>query len=253
MSEGQFTLYAQRIVSLGPGQPARPRCEILLRLPDENGGLETADAFLPHAERYRLMPAIDRWVVRQTVALLGQWHRDHPHCALPLCSINLSASSLHDESLIFHVREYLTEHRLPAESICFEITEGAALGSFAQTVRLISEIRATGCGVGLEDFGHGLTSFAYLKALLVDYVKISGHYVRGVADDPVYGALVRAVSEIGRLMGITTIAEDVESDSSLEKLRELEVAYAQGHAVAAPEPLVDNNGELVLPCFQHSA
>ena len=251
--EGQFKLYAQRIVSLAPEPRARPRCEILLRLPDESGGLETAAAFLPYAERFQLVPAIDRWVVRQTISLLGQWHRDHPHCALPLCAINLSASSLHDKSLVLHVRECLAEHRLPAESLCFEMTEGVALGSFSETVRFISEIRETGCGVGLEDFGHGFTSFNYLKALPVDYLKISGHYVRGVAADPVYGTLVKAVSEIGRFMGLTTIAEDVESDSCLERLRELEVAYAQGHAVASPEPLVDNDGELVLPCFERWA
>jgi diguanylate cyclase (GGDEF)-like protein/PAS domain S-box-containing protein len=253
VKEEQFALYAQRIVALTPEHPARPRCEILLRLPDERGGLETAETFLPQAERYRLVPAIDRWVVRQTIALLGQWHRDHPRCMLPLCSINLSASSLHDDALIPHVREYLTESGLPAESICFEITEGAALGSFSETVRLISEIRAVGCGVGLEDFGHGLTSFAYLKALLVDYVKISGHYVRGVAEDPVYGTLVRAVSEIGHIMGIATIAEDVQTESSLAKLRDLQVAYAQGHAVAPPEPLVDKDGQLALPCLEQEA
>ncbi len=94
----------------------------------------------------------------------------------------------------------------------FEIAEAAALGNFAQLVRLISELRAAGCGVGLDDFGSGLTSFAYLKALPVDYVKIGGHYVRRVVDDPVYGTLVSAVNEVGRIMGITTIAEEVESD-----------------------------------------
>ena len=199
------------------------------------------------------MPEIDRWVVRQTIDLLGQWHRDHPRCVLPLCSINLSASSLHDETLIAHVREYLSESRLPADSICFEITEGAALGSFSETVRLISEIRAVGCGIGLEDFGHGLTSFAYLKALPVDYLKISGHYVRGVDEDPVYGTLVRAVSKIGQILGIATIAEDVETESSLATLRELEVAYAQGQAVAPPEPLVDKDGQLAVPCLEREA
>jgi Amt family ammonium transporter len=223
-----------------------------LRLPDESGGLLSADAFLPHAARHRLIPAIDRWVVRHTVELVSAWHRDHPECALPLCSINLSASSLQDEDLIHAAREYLAQHRLPPEAISFEITEAAALGDVARTVRLISEIRAAGCGVGLEDFGNGLTSFAYLRALVVDYVKISGHYVRGVADDPVYGTLVSTVNQIGRIMGITTIAEDVETDAVLHKLRELEVAYAQGHVVAAPEPLLDAGGAVRLPCLQSS-
>ena len=252
VDEGHFQLYAQAIVPLAPEHPARPRCEILLRLPDEHGGVETADAFLPQAERHRLMPAIDRWVVRQTVAVLGQWHRDHPEFELPLCSINLSVSSLDDADLIPAVREYLTQHRLPPEALCFEIAEAAALGNFAQLVRLISEIRATGCGVGLDNFGNSLASFAHLKALSVDYVKIGGHYVRGVADDPVYGTLVRAVNEIGRIMGITTIAEEVESETILQKLRGLGVGYAQGHAVAPPAPLVDRDGQVTLPHVQRT-
>src|SRR5437762_2414728 len=240
------------IVPLAPELPARPRCEILLRLPDERGGVETADAFLPQAERHRLMPAIDRWVVRQTAAVLGQWHRDHPELELPLCSINLSVSSLDDPDLVPAVREYLNQHRLPPEALCFEIAEAAALGNFAQLVRLISEIRTTGCGVGLDNFGNSLASFAHLKALSVDYVKIGGHYVRGVADDPVYGTLVKAVNEIGRIMGITTIAEEVESETILQKLRGLGVGYAQGHAVAPPAPLVDRDGQVALPPVQGS-
>jgi len=252
VDEGHFQLYAQRIVPLAPDTLTRPRCEILLRLPDERGGMETPDVFLPQAERYRLTPAIDRWVVRQTVALLGRWHRDHPECELPLCSINLSVSSLDDDGLIPGVREYLAEQRLPPGVLCFEIGEAAALGNFAQTVRLISEIRAAGCGVGLDDFGNGLTSFAHLKALPVDYVKIGGHYVRGVLEDPVYGTLVSTVNQIGRILGITTIAEEVETEPVLHKLRALGVGYAQGHAVAPPEPLADAEGEVALPWLQRS-
>src|SRR5437667_307148 len=252
VDEGHFELYAQAIVPLAPEHPARPRCEILLRLPDARGGVETADAFLPQAERHRLMPAIDRWVVRQTATVLGQWHREHPELELPLCAINLSVSSLDDADLIPAVREYLTQRRLPPEALCFEIAEAAALGNFAQLVRLISEIRATGCGVGLDNFGNSLASFAHLKALSVDYVKIGGHYVRGVADDPVYGTLVRAVNEIGRIMGITTIAEEVESETILQKLRGLGVGYAQGHAVAPPAPLVDRDGQVTLPHVQRT-
>src|SRR5438094_798054 len=252
VDKGHFELYAQAIVPLAPEHPARPRCEILLRLPDARGGVETADAFLPQAERHRLMPAIDRWVVRQTATVLGQWHREHPELELPLCAINLSVSSLDDADLIPAVREYLTQRRLPPEALCFEIAEAAALGNFAQLVRLISEIRATGCGVGLDNFGNSLASFAHLKALSVDYVKIGGHYVRGVADDPVYGTLVRAVNEIGRIMGITTIAEEVESETILQKLRGLGVGYAQGHAVAPPAPLVDRDGQVTLPHVQRT-
>jgi len=251
VDEGSFQLYAQAIVPLAEPR-ARPRCEILLRLRDEHGGVELPDSFLLHAERYRLMPAIDRWVVRQTVALLGQWHRDHPQCELPLCSINLSVSSLDDADLVAEVREYLVQHRLPPETLCFEIAEAAALGNFSQLVRLISEIRATGCGVGLDGFGNSLPSFVHLKALSLDFVKIAGHYVRGVIEDPVYGTLVSTVNEIGRIMGIATIADEVENETILERLRVLGVGYAQGHAVAPPAPLADQEGEVILPCVQRS-
>jgi len=252
LAESRFQLYSQAIVPLVPEPRGRPRCEILLRLPVEHGGLETPDSFIPQAERSHLMPAIDRWVVRQTVALLGQWQRDHPECELPLCAINLSASSLDDADLVPAVREYLTQQRLPPDALCFEIAEAAALGNYAQLVRFISEIRATGCGVGLDDFGNSLTSFAYRKALSVDFVKISGHYVRGIVDDPVYGTLVSTVNEVGRIMGIVTIAEEVENETILHKLRALGVGYAQGHAVAPPLPLTDAEGDVALPCVQRS-
>src|SRR5256714_13035446 len=241
VDEGKFELYAQPIVPLAREHPARPRCEILLRLPDEHGGVETADAFLPQAERHRLMPAIDRWVVRQTVAVLGQWHRDHPEFALPLCSINLSVSSLDDADLIPAVREYLTQHRLPPEALCFEIAEAAALGNFAQLVRLISEIRTTGCGVGLDNFGNSLASFAHLKALSVDYVKIGGHHLRGVADGPVYRTPAQAAHQIGRIMGIVPTPEEARQENILGKLRGLGVGDAQGAVVAPPAPPVDKD------------
>jgi diguanylate cyclase (GGDEF)-like protein/PAS domain S-box-containing protein len=250
LDEGRFRLYAQPIVPLLPEPGKRPRCEILLRLPDEHGNPQPAASFLPQAERYNLMPAIDRWVVSRTIELLGRWHRNHPDCELPLCSINLSASSLDDESLVPRLREQLAQHRLPPEALCFEIAEAAALANFAQTVRFISEVRTTGCGVALDDFGNGVLSFTYLKALAVDFLKIGGHYVRGVVDDPVYGTIVAAVNQVGRLMGIATIAEEVDSEPVLNRLRHLGIAYAQGHAVAVAEPLADSDGELVLPCFQ---
>ncbi len=253
VDEGHFHLYAQPIVPLVPEQRARPRCEILLRLPDEQGSLQPAASFLPQAERYNLMASIDRWVVRRTIELLGGWHRSHPECELPLCSINISAASLEEESLVSHLREQLAEHRLPPSALCFEIAEATVLANFAQTVRFISEIRKTGCGVALDDFGNGLHSFAYLKALAVDFLKIGGHYVRGVIDDPVYGTIVSAVNEIGAHMGIATIAEEVESEPILDRLRNLGIGYAQGHAVAVPKPLVDAEGEVVgLPCFQQT-
>jgi diguanylate cyclase (GGDEF)-like protein/PAS domain S-box-containing protein len=250
LEEGRFHLYAQPIVPLVPERRARPRCEILLRLPDERGHLQPAASFLPQAERYNLMPAIDRWVISRTIELMGKWHREHPECELPLCCINLSGSSLDDESLVPRLQEQLSQHRLPPAALCFEIAEAAALANFAQTVRCISELRRTGCEVALDDFGSGLHSFAYLKALAVDFLKIGGHYVRGVVDDPVYGTIVAAVNQISHLMGIATIAEEVDSEPVLDRLRNLGIGYAQGHALALPVPLADTDGEVSLPCLQ---
>ncbi|MEO8090785.1 MAG: EAL domain-containing protein, partial [Gemmatimonadales bacterium] len=251
LAEGRFHLYAQSIMPLLPESTARTRCEILLRLPDERGNLQPASAFLPQAERYNLMPAIDRWVINRTIELVGGWHRNHPECELPLCSINLSAASLEDENLVPRLREQLSQHRLPPQTLCFEIAEAAALSNFAHTVRFISEIRMTGCGVALDDFGNGVLSFAYLKALAVDFLKIGGHYVGGVVDDPVYGTIVTAVNQVGRLMGIATIAEEVDSEPVLNRLRTMGIGYAQGRAVAAPEPLADAEGEMIFPCFSN--
>jgi diguanylate cyclase (GGDEF)-like protein/PAS domain S-box-containing protein len=250
LKDGQFHLYAQRIVALLAEGSARPRCEILLRLHDERGSLQPAATFLPLADRYNLMPAIDRWVIRQTSQVVGNWHRSHPGHELPLCCINISAASLDDENIIRTVREQLAEHQLPPKALCFEIAEAAALGNFAQTVRFISEMRATGCGVALDDFGGGVHSFAHLKALPVDFLKIGGHYVRGVVNDPVYGTMVAAVNQIGRLLGIATIAEEVDSEPVMERLRNLGIDYAQGHAVALPEPFTNSNGEVAHACFQ---
>jgi diguanylate cyclase (GGDEF)-like protein/PAS domain S-box-containing protein len=253
LENGHFHLYAQAIVPLVPERTARPRCEILLRLPDDREGLQPAASFVPQAERYNLMPAIDRWVVRRTIELLGRWHRDHPECELPLCSINLSVSSLDDAGLIPALRDSLAQHRLPPNALCFEIAEAAALGNLAQTVRFISGIHATGCSVALDDFGGGANTFVNLKALPIDFLKIRGHYVRGVVDDPVYGTIVSTVNQVGAILGIATIAEEVDSKPVLDRLRNLGIRYAQGHAVAPPAPLTNTDGKVDLPCYRRSA
>ncbi len=253
VDEGHFHLYAQAIVPLQPERPARPRFEVLLRLPDGQGRMQAAADFLPQAERYNLMPAIDRWVVRETIALLGQWRREHPDSELPMCSINLSASALADDGLVPLLEQQMAKYGIPSETLCFEIAETAVLGNLARTLRFLSGIRATGCGVALEDFGSGVTSFTYLKTLPVDFVKIGGQFIWGVVDDPMYGSIVGAVNQIGRSMGISTIAKQVGSEPVLRKLRALGIGYAQGHALTAPVPLTDSDGRVVMGGLQRSA
>jgi diguanylate cyclase (GGDEF)-like protein/PAS domain S-box-containing protein len=250
LQDGKFHLFAQAIVPLVPDRAMRPRCEILLRLADDHGHPQPAASFLPQAERYHLMPAIDRWVVRRTIELLGTWREENPDCQLPLCSINLSNATLHDDTLIPTLRDHLAQFRLPPEALCFEVAESAALGNFAETVRFLSAIRDTGCGIALDDFGSGLNSLAYLKAMPVDFLKISGHYVRGVVDDPIYGTIVAAVNKVGRHMGIATVAGQVESEPVLSRLRSMGIGYAQGNVVSPPQPLADDDGTAFMQCVQ---
>jgi diguanylate cyclase (GGDEF)-like protein/PAS domain S-box-containing protein len=253
VEEGQFELYAQRMVPLQPENAARARFEILLRLPDGKGQMEVAGEFLPQAARYNLMPAIDRWVISGAIAVLGQWHRDHPDSELPVCSINLSASALVDDKLVPEIERQLTEQGLPAGAFCFEVAESAALSNLAGAVRFLSEIRAAGCGMALEDFGGSVSSFTYLKTLPVDFLKIGGHFVRGVVDDPMYGSIVGAVNEIARSIGMFTIAKQVGSERVLDKLRTLGIGYAQGRALTAPAPLTDSNGRFMMPGLRRTA
>ena len=253
VDEGHFQLYAQSIVPLQPGRPAPPRIEILLRLPDGQGRIQAAADFLPQAERYHLMPAIDRWVVRETIALLGQWQREHPDSELPVCSINLSASALTDDRLLSVVEQQLAKYGIPSATLCFEIAETAALTNLARTVRFLSQIRTVGCGVALEDFGSGVASFTCLKTLPVDFLKIGGPVVQGVVEDPVYGSIVGAVSQIGRSMGILTVAKQVGSEPVLHKLQALGIGFAQGRALTPPVPLTDANGRMVMRSLQRSA
>jgi len=253
IDEGHFLLYAQPIVPLQAEGPARAHFEVLLRLPDAEGGIRAAADFLPHAERHGLMPAIDRWVVRETIALLGEWHREHPASELPVCSINLSPSTLAEDSLLIILEQQLARYAIPSTSICFEIAETAAFGNLARSVRFLSGIRTTGCGVALEDVGSGVTSFTYLKTLPVDFLKIGGHFVRGVVEDPIYGSIVTAVNQIGRSMGISTIAKQVGSASVLHKLRDLGIGFAQGRALVPPMPLTNADGRVLMEDLQRSA
>jgi len=253
VDEGHFQLYAQPIVSLQPEHSDRPRFEILLRLPDGKGQIQAAADFLPQAERYNLMPAIDRWVIRETIAQLGQWHREHPGSELPVCSINLSASALAGESLVPHLEQQLARYGIPPDTLCFEITESAALSNLARTLRFLTQIRAAGCAVALEDFGNGMSSFTYLKTLPVDFLKISGHFVGGVLEDPMYGSIVSAVNQIGESMGIFSIAKQVGNAEILRKLRSLGIGYAQGRALTPPVPLTDWDGRVMQRSLQRTA
>jgi diguanylate cyclase (GGDEF)-like protein/PAS domain S-box-containing protein len=234
LEEERFRLYGQPIVPLVPRPNERTRIEVLLRMAERDGTLISPGAFLPAAERYNLMAAVDRWVVREVVSL----YAGHQHAGWkPIASINLSGASLGDPSMLAYVSDQLSRHALPPETLCFEITETAAIANLALAAHFIRELKALGCWFALDDFGSGMSSFAYLQSLPVDALKIAGAFLRHIETDPVEYAMVEAINRVGHVMRLKTVAEGVESPETLETLRKIGVDYAQGYAVAEPRPL----------------
>lgn len=238
IKEGRLCLYSQPVIALQDGGwPAWH--EILVRLVDERGQVVPPMAFIPAAERYNLMPAVDRWVVSATLA----WLRQIPSSDTPpVCSINLSGRSLGDSRFLDFVLAEVGQAGIDPGQVSFEITETAAVANFAQAQQFVGALRRIGCRFALDDFGSGLSSFAYLKHLPVDYLKIDGHFVRDMGADPINLAMVEAINHLGHVMGIQTIAEYVESREVLEKLRALGVDYAQGFAIQRPALIGTSNG-----------
>ncbi|OGI44541.1 MAG: hypothetical protein A2150_05310 [Candidatus Muproteobacteria bacterium RBG_16_64_11] len=237
LEEDRFRLYCQTIMPLADDQAMHG--EVLLRLEDEDGNLVPPLAFIPAAERYNLMPAIDRWVIRAALSAVGGYLRSQPQPCDLQCSINLSGVSLGDEGLQGYIREQLDLHRVPPAAVCFEITESAAIANLERAAVFMRSLRELGCRFALDDFGSGLSSFAYLKTLPVDYLKIDGTFVRAVADDAVARAMVQAINTVGHVMGIKTVAEYVETGRILDEVRRIGVDYAQGYAIGYPRPIAE--------------
>ncbi len=241
LEDKRFRLYYQTISPLAVPATAA-YYEILLRMLDEEGNVVLPMAFIPAAERYRMMPSIDRWVIRTLFNTQGPSLRDHVDqfdgTTRPLCAINLSGTSIGDDSFRDFVQDQIIIHRIPPEAICFEVTETAAITNLNKASRFMHELKDLGCRFALDDFGTGMSSFAYLKHLPVDFLKIDGSFVSDMAHDPVDFALVEAINRIGHVLGIHTVAESAESEVILEKLRDLGVDYVQGSVIHAPEMLL---------------
>ncbi len=237
LADDRFRIYAQRIQPIAAQHSDGKHYELLLRMVDNDGQLVLPGQFLPAAERYNAATRLDRWVV--TAA--RDWFQTHPKelASLGLCSINLSGQSLGDQRFLQFVMDQFSDGLLPPERFCFEVTETAAIGDLTRATAFINTLRRMGCQFSLDDFGSGLSSFAYLKTLAVDYLKIDGVFVRDIVTNSIDLAMVRSINEIGHVMGKKTVAEFVESAEILEKLREIGVDYAQGYHIAQATPLDD--------------
>ena len=235
LDEGRFTLCFQPIERLQAGAETGLHYELLLRLKEDGGQVAPPGAFLPAAERYGLSPRTDRWVVDTAL----RWLECHPaHVRrLALCSINVSGASLGDEGFVTFLLARLESGRVPCDRICFEITETAAIANLSAAIRFIGMVRDLGCRFALDDFGSGVSSFAYLKSLPVDFLKIDGVFVKDLLEDPIDRAMVRAINDMGHAMGKSTIAEFVENDGIREILRDIGVDFAQGFGVGRPRPI----------------
>ncbi|WP_404785354.1 EAL domain-containing protein [Altericista sp. CCNU0014] len=243
LEEDRFCLYYQPIAAVTtPAQSEH--YEVLVRLIDEQGNLVAPMAFIPAAERYNLMHLIDRWVIKTLFKTQGSHYREiWQQCQLEgvscdaLYAINLSGASINDDQFMDFVQEQFALHQIPAPLICFEITETLAIANLTKARQFIHELQRLGCHFALDDFGSGMSSFGYLKNLPVNYLKIDGSFIRNIVKDPVDEAMVEAMVRIGHVMGMKLIAEFVENDAILERIKVLGIDYAQGYGIAAPRPL----------------
>ena len=239
LEEDRLCLYAQQVAPISAAAQQEghggSHFEVLIRLYERDGTIIPPVQFIPAAERFGLMPEIDRFVITRAIETLAALRRaGKPEVAF--CSINLSGTSFGDESLLKYIRENLTRFRIAAGSICFEITETAAIGNLAKAEAFIRSLKEMGCHFALDDFGVGMSSFGYLKRLDVDYLKIDGSFVKEMLVDQTDRTMVEMINNLGHVTGKKTIAEFVGSAEILEALKLIGVDYAQGYHVGKPQP-----------------
>lgn len=237
LENDRFQLNFQPIVPVNAGSGEKEHYELLLRLQDKRGYLVPPGAFLPAAERYNLATKIDCWVIERAL----KWLACHPsHLKrLYLCAINLSGQSLDNEDFLKFIHRCFDKTGVPPEKICFEITETAAIANLTKASHFMTTLEGWGCRFALDDFGSGLSSFAYLKNLPVDFLKIDGAFIKNIVANPIDQAMVNSINEIGHVMGKQTIAECVENESILKVLRDIGINYVQGYGIGQPRSIED--------------
>ncbi|MCG8481000.1 MAG: EAL domain-containing protein [Spirochaetales bacterium] len=232
LEDNRFELWGQPIIPTDSHAPEH--LEILIRMLDSDASLIDPADFIPAAEKYNLMPAVDRWVLTRAFELLGQFAERGRN---PIFSINLSGASIADERVLEYIRHLLQTSSIDPTQVCFEITETTAIANMSRATSFIRRLKDIGVSFALDDFGNGFSSFSYLKHLPVDYLKIDGSFVRGIADNPIDFALVASVNNIGHVMGMKTIAEYVTDEKTRERLEQIGVDYLQGYEIARPSPI----------------
>jgi EAL domain-containing protein (putative c-di-GMP-specific phosphodiesterase class I) len=237
LEEERFEIYYQPIVPIGRRGDDWAHYELLLRMRDERGELVAPTAFIPAAERYNLMPSLDRWVISQTLESLA--YRGEPGVEPYTLAINLSGTTLNDARFLDFLLDELSAASVPPGALCFEITETAAIANLAQVVSFMRALKARGCRFSLDDFGTGLSSLTYLKNLPVDYVKIDGQFISNVTRDPADECVVESIARMARAFKIQAIAERVESREVMQRLGELGVSFAQGFFIAVPQSVAE--------------
>jgi Amt family ammonium transporter len=233
----EFLLYCQLIKPLTKANKTA-HFEILLRGIGDQGDPLAPNEFMRHAERSRLMPAIDRWVITHSLEMLADFG---PSLAKSksFFAINLSGQSICDKSFLDFVISELARTCVPMTAICFEVTESTAILNMKRAKKFMVVLREKGCRFSLDDFGSGLSSFSYLKTLPIDFLKIDGQFVREIAEDPISNAMVAAINQMSHAMGLKTIAEYVENKAIKTQLTGLGVDYGQGFGIEKPRLLAD--------------
>ena len=244
LAEDRFTLYHQSYLPLSTAAGASQHLEVLLRMIDEDGNLVQPGSFLPAAERYNLMPGIDRWVVSTVFAGYRALVAERGGAPLT-CAINLSGTSLNAEGFLDFIRRLALKHALPPHAICFEITETVAINNLRKAAEFIQECKSMGFLFALDDFGAGTSSFGYLKNLPVDYLKIDGGFVKNLEHDAIDNAMTDTINRIGHIMGIKTVAEYAENNAIIQEVRRIGVDYAQGYGICKPTPLFERGPKAV--------
>ena len=235
LDEDRFALYFQPIVPCASHQSQDKYIEILLRMIDDDGAVISPATFLPASEKYNLITSIDRWVISHTM----EWLVNDPACRdWPVTvAINLSGQSIGNREMLKFIMDETEKTGADPGRIVFEVTETSVISNITPATSFMLTLRGSGFRFSLDDFGSGMYSFAYLKKLPVDFLKIDGSFVRDILSDPVDHAMVKSINKLGHLLGKETIAEFVETHELAEELRKMGVNYAQGYAYAKPQPL----------------